>query len=250
MVSKRIRDWPLSERPMERLQSLGAGHLSHSELLAILVGSGDGASGRSAVDVARELMALGGSVSGVERLSFEDLCAVAGVGPVKASRLQAAFELARRLGEHQDGRLQRFHSSAAVARYLTPLLQRQQREHFVVLLLDSQNRLLRHETISVGTTNSVMLHPRDLFHAAVRYMATSVIVAHNHPGGDPQPSPEDERLTLRLQEVGEMLGLPVIDHLIIGEAGCYYSFADGQQFRLSAEISTSEDGEAVACDIL
>ena len=169
--------------------------------------------------VAQRLLATFGSLSGIAEASLEELARVRGVGPAKACQLKAACELSRRLdldraGAGPDSRpIEDIRSAARVARrYLAG----RRREHFILLLLDTRHRILRTAEISVGTLDMSVVHPRETFREAISASAAAILLAHNHPSGDPAPSPEDLELTRRLVQAGRLLGIPVLDHLIVG----------------------------------
>lgn len=217
-----IRYWPESERPRERLIAHGSGALSDAQLLAILVRTGD--QGISALDLSLSLLDRFGSLSGLEAASVTEICEIKGMGPAKAAQLKAALEIARRLD--RDGpKNPVFHGGSDVYHYLAPAMTGLPHEEFRVLLLDMKNRLMREITISKGTLSGTSVDPREVFSAAVRERAAALVCGHNHPSGDPSPSPEDRRITAQLQESGRVLGIPLLDHVVVGRAG-YYSFAE------------------------
>lgn len=199
------------------MAALGPHALSAVELLACLLGRGG--SGESVLLVAQKLLAKFGSLSGIADASIEELSRVRGVGLAKACQLKAAYELSRRLelepsASGPGGRPIETTQSAARAarRYLAG----RKKEHFIILLLDSRHRILRAAEISVGTLDMSVVHPRETFREAIRACAAAILLAHNHPSGDPAPSAEDLELTRRLTEAGRLLGIPVLDHLIVG----------------------------------
>jgi DNA repair protein RadC len=219
---KSVKHWPEDERPRERLLKLGPSSLSDAQLLAIIIRSGEG--GRSAVDVGRELLERFGSLAGVEQAGITEICEVRGIGPAKAAEIKAAIELGRR---YQKPTLAgaSFCSSRDVADYYRPRMKDAKKELFRCVLLDTKNRLIREETVSVGSLTASIVHPRDTFKAAIRESAAAVIFIHNHPSGDTRPSQEDILLTKRLVQAGEVLGIQVLDHIIIGDGG-HFSFRD------------------------
>jgi DNA repair protein RadC len=214
---------PRAERPRERLYWNGVAALADVELLALQLGSG--ARGRSAADVARDMLAAYGSLADVARREPSELACLRGVGPAKAARLAAAFELTRRLRGRRPGERRRLASPAEVYAAYAPLMEDLAREVFRVALLDAQNRLLRDRVISEGTLSASLVHPREVFKAAIVESAASVILLHNHPSGDPTPSREDVRLTRQLAECARLLDLRVHDHVIIGQ-GRFVSLAE------------------------
>ena len=220
-----IRDWPKEERPRERLFAQGAESLSDAELVAILLVSGSAPSGLSALDCARTLLQRYVSLRNVFKLSCSELCQIPGIGPGKASRILAAMEIARRVVNHKKEQGVSFNVSQDVFDRYAIRLRDEKQEIFTVILLDSKNRLIKDEIISKGSLNHSFVHPREVFRQAIRESAASVIFIHNHPSGDPDPSREDISLTGQLVDAGDLLGIRVLDHIIIGE-GAYYSFCD------------------------
>jgi DNA repair protein RadC len=218
-----IKHWPSEERPRERLIASGPASLSDAQLLAVLLRTGRERA--SAVDLALDLLKRFGGLKGLSRLSIAELCAVSGIGPAKAAQLQAALELGRRaLGTPLKKGI-KIRGSLDVYRHYLPLLRDQKREVFLALLLDSKHRVLKELIVSTGSVNLSIVHPREVFNPAVRESAAAVIVLHNHPSGDPAPSREDRELTSRLVKAGEIMGIALLDHLIIGD-GQYVSFAE------------------------
>jgi len=220
-----IKSWPEQERPRERLLSRGAAVLSDAELLALVLRTGDAGSKTTALDLARQLLQRFGSLSGLTAAGVNELQQVVGIGPAKAAELLAVFELGRR---HQGTRLRqgdRYTSSHEVYEHLSPRLAERKKEVFLALLLDAKNCLLREVQISEGSLTASIVHPREVFVPVVRESAAAVLFVHNHPSGDPTPSREDIELTGRLRQAGELMGVRVLDHIIIGQ-GRYVSFAD------------------------
>ncbi len=222
---KRIKDWPAAERPREKLLTSGPEPLSDAELLALVLRNGDAASGSSAVDQARQLLGRFGSLRGLARAGTRELCETRGVGPAKAAELQAVFELARRFAGNTLAPGVRYSSSEEVFRHYHERLRDRRKEVFLALLLDSKNRVLREVQISEGSLTASIVHPREVFAPVVRESAAAVLFIHNHPSGDPTPSREDLEITTRRQEVGTLMGVRVLDHIIIG-SGRYVSFVD------------------------
>lgn len=206
---------PISpERPRERLWSLGAPALATAELVAILLGTG--AAERDALAVASELLArTGGSLRELRSRPPAELTRSRGIGPAKGARLLAALELAARLMEERRPSLPRVREPADVATLLGPQLRDLAVEEFHVLVLDSQSRVRRNVLVSRGLLNSALVHPREVFRAAIAEAAAGIILVHNHPSGDPAPSPEDRAATRQLVEAGRLLDLPVYDHIIV-----------------------------------
>jgi len=220
-----MKEWPKEDRPREKLFMLGPRNLSNTELLAILLGTGDRATGRSALDQARDLMQRFGSFRGIGSSSAGELCTCPGIGPAKGARVYAALEIATRMVKERISKGVPLHKSEEVFDYYYPRLRDVKREIFLVILLDSKNRIIKEEQISEGCLDVSVVHPREVFNTVIRQSAASVVFVHNHPSGDPSPSGEDIRLTQRLVEVGDLLGVKILDHIIIGE-GEYVSFYD------------------------
>ncbi len=223
-----IKDWPEAERPRERLLHFGEASLSEAQLLAIVLRTGDPASKASAVDVALGLLGLfDNDLSALSNATVAELCKAPGIGPAKACEIKAAFELGLRRLQKQGGpfQQQQFRCSEDVANFYMPRFADKKREQFQVLMLDRKNRFMRDVMISQGSLDASVVHPREVFNTAIRDSAAAIICVHNHPSGDPQPSPEDRALTRRLLDAGETIGIPVLDHIIVGR-NCYVSFKD------------------------
>jgi DNA repair protein RadC len=219
---KHLKDWPRDERPRERLVLQGPQALSDAQLLAVILRTGRG--GRTAVDLGRELLERFGGLAGIARAGIKELCDVPGIGPAKAAEIKAAVELGRRYQRPSLAGAS-FCASQEVADYYRPRLKDVKQEHFRCLLLDAKNRIIRDEHVSAGTLSASLVHPRETFKAAVRESAAAVIFVHNHPSGDARPSQEDILLTKRLVQAGDLLGIRVLDHVIVGDGG-HYSFRD------------------------
>lgn len=220
-----IKDWPASERPREKLLARGAAALSEAELLALVLGNGDAASGTSALDQARLLLSNFHSLRELGRATTSELCRLKGIGPAKAAELQAVFELARRFADNSCAPGERFSSAQEVFHHYHERLRDRRKECFLALLLDNKHRIIREVQISEGSLTASIVHPREVFVPVVRESAAAVLFIHNHPSGDPTPSREDLDLTTRLHQAGELMGVRVLDHIIIGN-GSYVSLAD------------------------
>jgi DNA repair protein RadC len=220
-----IKSWPEGERPREKLLQHGARALSEAELLALIIGHGDAASHTSALDLGRALLTEFGALRQLADASCVELQRVKGVGPAKASCIKAALELANRFKSRPLESLTRFTSPCQVFEHLDYEFRDRRKEYFMALLLDGKNRIIRRVQISEGSLNQSIVHPREVFNVAVRESAAAIILLHNHPTGDPTPSPEDLEVTRRLTEAGELMGIKVLDHIIIGE-GAFYSFTE------------------------
>lgn len=215
MSGPSIRSLPAEERPRERLERFGAEYLSNAELLAILLRTG--AKELSALDLAEVLLAEFRTLAELSATSVTELCAIKGIGSSKAVQLLAAFELGRRLYSTKTATQIGIKSPKDVADLVMANLRFLKHERFQALHLNTKNKVLSIETISVGTLDSSLVHPRELFKTAIKNSSAALILVHNHPSGDPYPSKEDLALTRRLKEGGELLGIQVLDHIIIGD---------------------------------
>ena len=215
-MSFTIHDLPVSERPRERLQKFGVEALSAQEILALIMGRG--ISGESVMVTAQRLLRQFGSLKGMANASVEELSRVKGIGVAKASQIKAAFELTNRLEGYADnGDTPPVKTPEDVAELVRGRLRGKKKEYFLALLLDTRNRLIRVAEISVGSLDSSIVHPREVFKEAVSASAASVIFVHNHPSGDPEASEDDLKLTGNLVEAGQIMGIDVLDHVIIGD---------------------------------
>ena len=221
-----LKGWPPEEQPRERLRRHGVAALTNSELVALLVRTGT--RGQDAVALGRAILAESGTLGKLARRLPAELARRKGVGPAKAGSVLAAFELGRRLQAEREAPHAAFRSSADVANHFMPLCRGLKREVFRIAILDTAHRMVKEKTITVGTLNLALVHPRDVFREAIAEDGAGVVLLHNHPGGDPQPSDEDVRLTSQLVRAGEAVGIPVLDHLVLG-LDRYYSFADSRR---------------------
>ena len=211
-----VRDLPPEERPREKLLSQGPRALSNAELLAILLRSGT--KKKSVLRVAEEILAhiKEQGLSAMAHISVAELAKIDGVGQVKAATLQAAIELGRRLAMQSAGKIQVIHGPEDVAQFAMPRFRFEQKEHFAVMLLNTKNHIIGMPEVSVGSLSASVVHPREVFRAAIDYAAASMILLHNHPSGDPTPSREDIAVTERLVKAGKVMDIPVLDHVVIG----------------------------------
>jgi len=220
-----IKDWPKEDRPREKLLDKGAGALSETELLAILLRTGNASTGESAVDQARYLLAQFNGLKGIDEAPISELRAIKGIGPAKTAQLKAGLEIGRRMGREKWEVGHSLRSSEDVYRHFRGRLEREKREIFYVVLLTNKNRKIREVKVSEGSLTASLVHPREVYNPVIRESAAAVIFVHNHPSGDPAPSPEDLEITRRLKEVGEVMGIRVLDHVVIGHER-YFSFSD------------------------
>ena len=205
----KIKDLPKSVRPREKLIAKGAENLKDSELLAILLRTGK--AGKNVIEIASQILSKY-SKKRLLQMTYTDLSKISGIDSAKATTLLAAFELSKRALEVNDTNLPVINTAKDAAAQLTDMRDLK-KEHFVVLYLNAKNQLAHKETISMGTLNANLVHPREVFEPAVRYLAAQVVISHNHPSGDPKPSDADLEITKRLVEAGKMMGIEVVDHI-------------------------------------
>jgi DNA repair protein RadC len=220
-----IKEWPAADRPREKLLDQGAHALSETELLAIVLRNGNGSTGETAMDHARVLLSQFGGLRGIDEATVAELARLKGIGPAKVAQIKACLEIARRIGKRKWEAGQPLRSSEDVFRHFRDSLEREKRELFYVVLLNNKNRKIRDVKISEGSLTASLVHPREVYNPVIRESAAAVIFVHNHPSGDPVPSPEDIEITRRLKEVGDVMGVRVLDHVVIGLER-YYSFSD------------------------
>jgi len=211
-----IKEWPENERPREKLLKSGSERLSDAELLALILRSGDSSGACSALDQGRRLLARFDTLERLSRATARELCELKGIGPAKAAELLAVFELARRLQAAELPSGTAFCSASDVFNHLHWRLRHVRKERFLILMLDCKHRVLKESVISEGSLTASIVHPREVFNPVVRESAAAVILVHNHPSGDPTPSREDLALTARLRKAGDLMGVQVLDHVIIG----------------------------------
>jgi len=223
MAERKIKEWPENERPRERLVKYGPEGLSDAQLLAIILRTGG--QGKGVMNLAMSLLDTFKGLGNIDRSSVADLSSIKGLGPAKIAQLKAAFELGKRLMSESSEARPVFSSSQSVYAHFAPRLKNLKKELFLSLLLDAKNRVIREVTISEGTLTNSLIHPREAFREAIGESAASVIFAHNHPSGDPAPSRDDIAITERLKQAGDLVGISVLDHVIIGD-GKYVSLKE------------------------
>jgi DNA repair protein RadC len=218
MRSFTLRDLPISDRPRERLLQHGIEALSSQEILALILGRGT--KGEPVMVASQRLLSTFGNVKGIADASLEELMQIKGIGTAKAAQIKAAFELGRRAAasdyQATGGTVSNPEEVVAQVRMK---LKDKKKEHFWVLLLDTRNRIIKTSEVSVGSLNASIVHPREVFKEAISASAASVILSHNHPSGDPQPSKEDIEITKNLVAAGQLMGIEVLDHIIVADKG-------------------------------
>jgi DNA repair protein RadC len=225
---KTIKEIPVDDRPREKMANKGATALTDAELVAILLRTGTAE--KSALDIASELTADGGlykRLASITRLN--ELMNIKGLGQAKAATVLAALEIGRRIASAKP--VEKIHLSCPqdVAEFLMPRLRYAVKEQFIVILLNGKNKVVGTEVISEGSLSSSVVHPREVYGSALLHHAAAIMVAHNHPSGDPKPSDEDREITSLLAQSGKVLGIPLVDHIVIGD-GTYYSFLEHEAF--------------------
>ncbi len=224
MKNYQIKELPLEDRPREKLMQLGASNLTTSELLAILLRNGT--KEKSALALARELVDSTDKLRQLAQMTrVDELIACKGIGPVKAITIMAALELGKRVALAEPMELTSITNPDACAAVLMPILRYKQEENFVAVLLNTKSKVMQVEYIARGSLNSAVVHPREVFAPAIINHAAAILVGHNHPSGDPTPSKEDRELTNSLVSTGKVMGIPVVDHIVIGD-GIYFSFRE------------------------
>ena len=211
----RMREVHEADRPRERFLRQGPESLSNQELLAILLRTGT--KNESVLTLANRILVQFEKLHALKHATVEEMIEIKGVGEAKAIQILAAIELGKRLAQKELDNKYTIRSPEDAANYLIPELAPLQQEHFVALYLNVKNQILHKQTIFVGSLNASIVHPREIFRVAIRRSAAAIIVAHNHPSGNPSPSPEDIDVTKRLIEAGHILGVDLLDHLIIGD---------------------------------
>lgn len=213
-----ISQWPVNERPREKLLSSGSAALSNAELLAIFLRTGT--KGVSAVQLAMQLLTEFGSLNALMSAGLGTFCEKKGLGEAKYAQLQAVMELSRRYLEEQLKRPAQFNSASDTKAFLSSKLRHENREVFAMLLLDTQHRLIRYEAVFKGTLNSASVYPRELVKLALDHHAAAVILAHNHPSGLSEPSVADQQITTKIKNAMQLVDIAVLDHIVVGQGEC------------------------------
>ena len=222
----KVKDLPIDDRPREKLLLRGAHNLTDAELLAILLRTGT--KGKSVISMAQEIINNENNLAKLAAKSSADLIKTTGIGKDKAATLLAAFEISRRiLSQTKWFSQKKITSPADVAEIFIPILRDEVKEQFLVVCLSSANKIIRFERISIGNLNSSVVHPREIFKAAIENNSASVILIHNHPSENPEPSNEDIAITKKLVEAGKIMDIPIFDHLIIA-GNSYTSFVESR----------------------
>mgnify|MGYP001574948314 FL=1 len=218
-----IHDLPKPERPRERLKKLGPEALSAQELLALVIGRGSPQ--KSVINIAQELLAKFGNIKAISQATLEELSQIKGIGLAKATQIKACFELGKRQELELELEDIDVENPQSVVKALQAKIKDKAKEHFKLILLNTRNKIIGISTVSIGTLDSSLVHPREVFKEAIAHNAYSVMLAHNHPSGDPEPSEDDITITRRLIEAGKILGIEVTDHIIISKNG-FFSFKE------------------------
>jgi len=223
--SSSIKHWPEDERPRERLVKYGSSSMSDAHLLGILIGSGDRQAKKNAVDLSRDLLKKFGSLENIDQASITEICQTKGIGTAKAAQIKAALEVGKRMAAKTSGRKIKMKSSQAFVEHFSPFLKNLKKEIVKIVLLDPKLQLIKEITISEGSLNASIVHPREVMIPAIKESAASFALIHNHPSGDPTPSQKDFEITHRLSNTGKIIGINLVDHIIIG-GNNFFSFAD------------------------
>lgn len=222
-ISFTIHDLPRAERPRERLKNFGPEVLSGQKLLALVIGRG--IPGKSVMNIAQELLSRFGNIKAISQATIEELSQIKGVGFAKAAQIKACFELGKRQDLEPELKDFDIKNPENVVQALRSSIKDKAKEHFKLILLNTRNKVIGISTVSIGTLNSNLVHPREVFKEAISHSSAGVILVHNHPSGDPEPSEDDLTITKRLVEAGKILGIEVVDHIIIAKNN-YFSFKE------------------------
>jgi len=218
-----IKDMALQNRPRERLEKYGVSALSDAELLSIIISSGT--RGQSVIDLSNNLLKKFGPEK-ISKTNLSELKTVHGIGKIKAMKIIAAIEFSKRIKYSKVKRS--IKNAHDVYNYMKDKMSDLEKENFVVLMLDTKNNILKEDTVSVGTLDSAIVHPREIFKSAIRENSNSIILVHNHPSGNPNPSPNDLDITRKIILAGDTVGIKVLDHVIIGH-GKYWSYNENRR---------------------
>ncbi len=219
-----VRDLPAPERPRERFRKFGPEALSAQEILALVIGRG--IAKKSVISIAQELITKFGSVKGISEASIEELSEIKGIGLAKATQIKACFELGKRQYLEPESQVEySIKNPQSIVKAIQLEIKDKAKEHFKLIILNTRNKIIAISTISIGILNASFVHPREIFKEAIMHNAASVVLVHNHPSGDSQPSEEDLQITRRLVDAGKILGIEVIDHIIIGKNE-FFSFKE------------------------
>jgi len=218
-----LHDLPKEERPRERLKKVGVDNLSLGELLALIIEKGK--KGENVLTIAQNLISHFGNLENIKKASIEELCQVKGIGFATACKLKASFKLGEKAQITPTKYGQKIESPKDVFKLLKNDLGDKKKEHFKILSLDSRNKLISIDDVSIGTINANLVHPREVFKTAIQHLAVSIVIVHNHPSGDPEPSEDDLEITKRITEAGKLIGINVLDHIIITRTK-FFSFKD------------------------
>ena len=217
----KIKDLPKIERPREKLKKKGVQALHKEELLAIILRTG--IKGKNVLQLAQDIFSKYGDKKLID-VAFEELRNIHGVGPTKAAQVMASIELGKRLYKEKVEKEVFINSPKDILKEVGHIRENK-KENFIALYLDARNRLIYKETVSIGTLNANLVHPREVFEPAIRYLAAQIIIVHNHPSDDPEPSEDDLEVTKRLLEAGKILGIDIIDHVVLAKTS-YFSFKE------------------------
>jgi DNA repair protein RadC len=220
-----IKDWPEDERPRERLIKYGEDKLSDAHLLGILIGSGDRSARKNAVDLSRDLLKVFNGFRQIDQASVSELCQVKGIGAAKAAQIKAALEVGKRMSSQKTDKKEKMETSRSFVEYYAPFLKHLKKEIVKIVLLNPKLVMIKDLTISEGSLSASIVHPREVMIPAIRESAASFALVHNHPSGDPTPSQQDMEITHRLNKTGQIVGIRMVDHIIIGD-GKFFSFSD------------------------
>ncbi|MGO1470470.1 MAG: RadC family protein [Tissierella sp.] len=219
-----IKELPVSERPREKLANYGAERLSNAELIALIIRTGH--RDDTALDVANRILSMDErGLSYLTNVSVKELTKIKGIGICKASQILASIEVGKRINRWSAEEKIKVTSPDILVNLISDKMRFLNKEHFDIAILDTKNQIISIENISIGTLNASIVHPRDVFYAAINKSANSIILIHNHPSGDPAPSSEDINITNRLKDAGDLIGIKVLDHIIIGD-NRYVSFKE------------------------